>query len=78
MMCLVGVILGSYSGSSLLCRDVGRVCIGLLLTLHLLGGRKLELFENVDFGVKPVSEPWLCYLLTWDKLLKSVKLPSDS
>lgn len=49
-----------------------KVCIGLLLTLYLLGRRKLELFENVDFGVKPVFEPWLCYLLTWDKLLKSV------
>lgn len=72
MICLVGVILGSYSESFVLCRDVGRVCIGLLLTLYLLGRRKIELFENVDFGVKPVFEPWLCYLLTWDKLLKSV------
>lgn len=57
MICLVGVILGSYSESFLLCRDVGRVCIVLLFTLYLLGRRKLELFENVDFGVKPVFEP---------------------
>lgn len=32
---------------------------GLLLTLCILRGRKSQLFENVDFGVKPVFEPWL-------------------
>lgn len=72
---LFGVILQIYS-YSFLYRDIG-VSQGFVLAFSspcTLGRRKLQLFENVDFGVKLVFEPWHCYFtsfLTWANHLTS-------
>ena len=70
-----GVKFGSYS-KSLLCRDVG-VPLGFVFVFSLMGRKKLQLLENVVFGVKPVFELGLCHLPAFScgiNYLTSVKL----
>ena len=51
---------------------------GLYLFSHsVMGRKKLQLLENVVFGVKPVFELWLCHLPAFScgiNYLTSVKL----